>query len=316
MNPLKTIIKYFLIILFAISVSATNGLSPSTGNPDQDIPLDGRGGGIIAYSITSSADGNQIFIIDADGSGQRQIGSVAGRACGPDWSANGSQIAFYNHFNDETWSVFTMNADGGNVKQITSMQNVWDGVPRWSPDGASIVFGRTNPKNNFKSEIWIVNADGTNPRRIGAVTGNGPYWSKDGKRILYFSSKGRGTEIHEMRADGTATKQLTNLGAEIYWPKYSPDDSKIAFESNKDGDLEIYVMNADGSKITQLTFNEAEDGAPEWSPDGQRIVFVSQRDGHYELYVMNADGSAQTRLTATSVHAIQPDWKPSQCVNY
>jgi len=294
-------LKLLLIIIVVFLFFRVNG---------QKNPLNILSSGIIAYSITSQTDTNQIFIINHDGSDKRQISHVTGRACGPDWSPDGSKIAFYNHFNDQTWSLFVMNSVGSDVKQITSTQNVWDAMPRWSPDGNNLLFGRTYPNQNFKSEIWIVNADGTDPHCIGIISGNGPYWSKDGGKILYFSSVGSATEIFEMNSDGTGSNQLTNMGSEIYWPKYSPDNSMILFESNDDGDSEIYSMNSDGSKIVQLTHNNTEDGAPEWSPDGKMIVFVSMRDGNYELYVMNTDGSNQIRITNTIQHAIQPDWKP------
>ncbi len=155
-----------------------------------------------------------------------------------------------------------------------------------------------------------MNADGRNVHRVGNVAGNGPYWSNDGRKILFTSWMGSANEVFEMNADGSNPIQLTHLGSEIYWPKWSPDGSKIVFQSNKDGEQEIYTMNSDGNQITQLTFNEYEDSDPGWSPDGKKIVFVSKRTGNLELYTMNWDGTSQTKLTTTVQHAIQPDWKP------
>jgi len=277
----------------------------------QEVPLDGRGGGVIAYSVTSSKDENQIFLVNGDGSGQRKITGVSGRACGPDWSPDGSRIAFYNHFNDQTWSLFVMRADGGDVRRLTNTPSVWDAVPRWSPKGTMIAFSRTYPGDGYRSEIWTVPAAGGFPRRLGAGPGNGPCWSKGGDKILFFAPVGSASEIFEMDADGSRPRPLTHLGAETVWPKYSPDNSRIAFESNMDGDPEIFVMDADGSRINQLTRNGAEDGAPEWSFDGKTIVFVSNRDGRYEIYAIEADGSRPRRITKTSGHAVQPDVKPA-----
>ena len=264
----------------------------------------------IAFSITDRNSANQLFTISADGNNKKQISNVRGRACGPDWSHDGKKIAFYNHFNEQTWSLFIMDSDGKNVKQLTDSVGIWDACPRWAPDGSKIVFCRTYPKEGYKEEIWVIDPDGSNPHRIGSVSGSGPCWSRDGEKILYTSWIGSANEIFVMNSDGTNQSQITQMNSEIYWPKWSPDGNKIIFQSNKDGDQEIYIMNSDGSNVKQLTFNDTDDSTPDWSPDGNEIIFVSNRTGNHELFVMNSEDTNQTKITDTEIHAIQPDWKP------
>ena len=184
-----------------------------------------------------------------------------------------------------------MNADGGERRRITDTPNVWDSVPRWSPDGTKIAFGRAYPRENFRAEVWIVQADGTHPRCLGGVSGNGPYWSSDGSKLLFFAPVGSATEIFEMDSDGSRPRQLTRFGSEDLLAQVFSGQSTNRLRIEPDGDPEIYVMDSDGSRIAPLTKNDAEDGAPEWSPDGQNIVFSSNRDGHFEIYMMKADGS-------------------------
>ncbi|MDH4156687.1 MAG: hypothetical protein OEW00_05370 [candidate division Zixibacteria bacterium] len=310
---MKTSAPVISTLLVAVLALAVGCLSTVAKKDSEKTPSASTGGGgIIAYSVTSKNVTNQLFTIKANGSGKRQITNVAGRACGPDLSPDGSKFAYYNHFNELSWSLFTVDSNGDNPVQLTDVQNVWDARPRWSPEGKKIAFCRTYPQDNYREEIWVIDPDGINAHRVGTINGNCPFWSKDGERLLFTSWVGSANEIFEMNADGSNPTQLTNLKSEIYWPQWSPDNSRNVFQSNKDGDEEIYVMQSDGTNITQLTQNTAEDGDADWSPDGTRLVFVSKRDGHYELYLMNADGTGQARLTSTVLHAIQPDWKPAK----
>ena len=164
------------------------------------------------------------------------------------------------------------------------------------------------------AEIYVMNADGTNPVRLtnDASLDNGPTWSPDGTKIAFTSLRDGNFEIYTMNADGTNQTRVTNNAATDSLPTWSPDGTKIAFYSNRDvgGNGEIYVMNADGTGQTRLTNNVAVDIFPSWSPDGAKIVFASERDGNSEIYLMNADGTSQTRRTNNAAIDYQPTWSP------
>jgi Tol biopolymer transport system component len=265
--------------------------------------------GIIVFSVTPPNGDNELFVIGEDGTGLVQLANHEGRDAGPEYSPDGSMIAFYAHTSDEkTWSIFVMNADGSGIVRLTESEGIFDSSPVWSPDGSKIAFSREYPSEGFRGEIWIMNADGSDKRMIAG--GSAVDWSPDGKRFVYVQTADGNPEIHTMNIDGSGGVRLTNNEGEDYWPDWSPDGSKIAFQSERDGNMEIYVMKSDGSDQRRLTNNAAADLRPDWSPDGSKIAFVSSRDGNFEIYVMNADGTGQRRLTETSVDAIQPAWKP------
>jgi len=266
--------------------------------------------GVIAYSITAPDGNAEIFLMNSDGSEKTQLTDQPGRLYGAAFSPDAAQIAFYNHFTDQTWSLYKMDADGNNIQQLTHQQNVLDWSPDWSPYGKNIVFARSYASPTWRSEIWVMNSDGSHLNRLGNVEGQGPDWSPDGSKIVYFNYVDGGGDISVMNADGSNPIKLTDNPSEDWWPKFSPDGSKIVFQSKRDGNFEIYTMSIDGSSPVRLTNNSADDEDPNWSPDGTRLAFISMRDGHYEIYNMNADGSNQTRITNTNGHAIDPDWKP------
>ena len=164
-------------------------------------------------------------------------------------------------------------------------------------------------------QVYVINADGSNPHRLTSGLGwQGPLsWSPDGQYI----ATARGGDIWVMDADGSNPRNLTNYLAGDQEPAWSPDGQHIAFSSNRAGRIsaqapamDIFVMNADGSDPRNLTDSATSDTSPAWSPDGSHIVFQSDRDGNQEIYVMAADGSNLRNLTNHEGDDFGPAWSP------
>ena len=195
-------------------------------------------------------------------------------------------------------------------------------VPSPPPPGESsgglIAFVSTRDGNG---EIYVMDANGSNPRRLtnNRAWDGYPSWSPDGTQIAYYTYR---TEkdwvIQVMDADGGNPRRLTDSGVCDGAPHWSPDGAdeyiqRIAYSSDADctGEhREIYVMDADGGKVRNLTQNDADDASSSWSPDSQQIVFASNRDGDYEIYVMHADGSQVRQLTDDEAEDMMPAWSP------
>ena len=252
--------------------------------------------GMIVFE--SDRDGDwEVFVMNADGTNQRQITDNTSDDRLPGWSPDGTRIVFTSD-RDGDYEIFVMNADGTNQQQLTDNTSD-DRLPGWSPDGTQIAF---ISNRDGDSEIFVMSADGTNQKQL---TDNSnfdrmPGWSPDGTQIAFHSNRDGDWEVFVMNADGTNQRQITDNTSPDWTPRWSPDGTRIVFTSNRDGDFEVFVMNADGTNQRQITDNFSTDWTPVWSPDGTRIVFTSDRDGDYEIFVMNADGTNQQQLTSNS----------------
>jgi TolB protein len=261
---------------------------------------------VIAFS--SNHEGNpEIYVMNLDGTGLTRLTHRDLRDGYPAWSPDGSKIAFYAYENDTTLSINVMDSDGGNRVQLTYEDNVRHASPVWSRDGTMIAFSRIIEDSY---QIWLVDADGGNPRRLGELVGFAPQWSPDGKWLAFGTMPPLG-EIFVAGADGSNPRQLTDNEVNDMWPSWSPDGSKIAFMSGEMKHHQLWVMNIDGSEKTRLTHNAFDDWRPRWSPDGTRIAFNSFRGDRVGLFLMNADGSGERHLTPFTDHAMQVAWYPN-----
>lgn len=116
----------------------------------------------IAYASTASGS-SQIWIMDADGSGQTQItrglGAEFPDANAPKWSPDGSHIAFWAGLETQCGEIWTMRPDGTDARQLTDQPGtISSDNPAWSPDGTKILFD-TNRRRS--AQMWIMNVDGS-----------------------------------------------------------------------------------------------------------------------------------------------------------
>ncbi len=214
----------------------------------------------------------EIYVMNADGSGQTRLTNDLEWHSLPRWSPNGQRIAFQS-YREGNWQIYVMNADGSGQTGLTDESRSSSELS-WSPDSQRIAFRSTRDGNN---EIYVMNADGSAQTRLtdDAANDRFPSWSPDGQRIAFYSYRDENWDIYVMNADGSAQTRLTDNPARDIRPSWSPDGRHIAFSSDRDDPdpddndriTSIYVMNTDGSGQTRLTDNSASDHASDWSPN-------------------------------------------------
>ena len=270
-----------------------------TGVPVQNFQV-----GRIAFESTRSGN-SDIYVMNADGTGLKQLTNHPEWDHSPAWSPDGQRIVFHS-LRDGNWEIYVMNADGTGVTRLTDHPEP-DRRPSWSLDGQRIAFESHRDGNG---NVYIMNADGTDVRQFTnhAEWDGWPTWSHYGRQIAFFSLRGANGDIYVMESDGTNLTRLTDHHEWDEEPAWMPSGPRIAFASRRDGNQEIYVINPDGGGLTRITDHPASDSKPAWSADGRGIAFESDRDGNWEIYVIGRDGSNPTRLTNNDSYDGWPSW--------
>jgi Tol biopolymer transport system component len=274
----------------------------------------------VAQARNIPGAGEDIFMIEPDGSNPRNLTQSRGDDREPAWSPDGTKLAFTSN-RDGNWEIYVMNADGSGQTRLTDHPE-HDGEPSWSPDGGSLVFS-SNREGGYDLYIFTLKDNELVRLTDHPAQENYPDWSPDGSRIVFSSFGGeRDAGIYTIDVDQSNITYLT--WGPLHYPTWSPDGNKIAFDGEpSDSKFEIYVMNSDGSDMVRLTEHPMGAGAynkkPSWSPDGTQIVFHSSgrdlTEPVNDLFIINADGSVETQITnskSTDLYygASMPDWSP------
>ncbi len=254
------------------NVQITNGVNQGT-------PAWSPDGKKITFSSNQG-----IWIMNADGSNQKQVFDSVIWDGEPSFNDDGSKIYFASEYVSPIYSKFIsihlVDSDGLNRVQLTKNADIR--APAMSPDGGTIAY---ISKLSGNYDIWTMDGDGSNNVRLTDDPADEltPAWSPDGKSIIY-SSEG---DIWTVDRAGIRIKQLTDDEFSNSDPFFSPDGSKIVFASDRSGNSDLWLMNSNGTGAFQLTSDASEQKNPAWAPDGKRIVYVSNEDGDYNIWVMS-----------------------------
>ena len=244
---------------------------------------------------------DQICLMNADGTGRRQLTNLTSTAFYPSLSPDG-QTVYFSSNQSGSFEIYSIDLNGNGLQRLTNGIGTLY-APELSPDGSKIIF------TNHGNGIWVMNADGSDPHAITFKDDIDPTWSPDGSMIAFASNRSGERQLYVANANGRNVNQVTdlnNMGGRSSW---SADGTKLVFYRGPAGDRDIYTVNIDGSGLDRLT-NGGDNLGPSWSPDGDWIVFTSFRDGNNEIYVVRPNGRGETRLTNNPTSDWQPRWGP------
>ena len=215
----------------------------------------------IAYSRTSNGEPT-VRAMKLDGTWSTWYGD----GDNPRWSPDGTKIAYQRTVGGGPPQVYVINVLGTGRQQVGNHPH-GSSLPTWSPDGTKIAYSAASDiGSSHSSEIWVMNADGTDPRRLTDCYTNGakcvaPDWSPTAgdDRIVYsMSPYGKGSsQVRTIRANGTedvTVRAVPNFAGNKS-PVWSPDGTRIAYFDKPHHQLhaEVFTMKADGTSPQQLT---------------------------------------------------------------
>ena len=209
---------------------------------------------------------------------------------------------------DPQMDIFAAQRDGSELKRLTDAPG-YDAEGAYSPDGKQIVFSSvrsaypldklsTTGKKRYETdpayfaEIYIMNADGSNERRLTMHPGydGGPFFSPDGRHIFSrrFDTNGLIADVFSIDLDGSDVRQITHFESMSWAPYPHPSGKYIIFTSNKHGfaNFELFIVDTEGqADPVRVTFTDEFDGLPVFSPDGKKLCWTSKRAGESQLFL-------------------------------
>jgi Tol biopolymer transport system component len=322
------------LILASLVAFAVGGAAWVLVAPPAKAAFPGQNGRIVFYREDS--DGFvQTWVADKNLSDQEQLTSKSADSGWAVWKPGGAKLTFDSNRADPDptdgraiYDIFKMSPDGTGVVKLTDSK-AFNGDSGWSPNGKRIAFESDRRHHQERTEIYVMNADGTNVRRVstlpeGAQGDFAPRFSPDGTKLVFTRYRGdtKPAALFTIRIDGSGLRRLTPWSNGAGDADWSPGGKKLVFEANPNNKCrgDVYTVDSDGQHLKNITDNRCEGGIadPVWSPNGHKILFSQAREFSggfgFGLATMNPDGSARHFIlpnptTNPDKEMHQPDWE-------
>ncbi len=290
----------------------------------------GGGTGQIAFASTRTGI-PQVYIINVDGSGIRQITNEQDGACQPDWSPDGKRLVYVTPCKQKLdvyqgSSLYLIDANGENRTALpTSLGG--DFEPAWSPDGKRIAF--TSQRDGYM-EIYMITLETNQITRLTraqdvarGVHARMPAWNPVGFQLAYVLKRSGTTQIW-VTTDGDVylpkpNEQLAQTGNETndFLPVWTRDGQFVLFsQTNFEGTSPAWLMSLRyEDRLTKQAVRLPIEPLPivdvSISSDGFWMAFESWPDSlNHDIYISTLTGANRIRVTTDPGFDFDPVWRP------
>jgi uncharacterized protein (TIGR01244 family) len=274
-----TMTRRLILLLACAALAATTALAQSVPSVDQLISLKRVGapaispdGRLVAYTVREpnwddDRYETEIWLAEIATGTTRQLTNAKKSSLSPDWSPDGTMVAFTSDRSDKQ-QIYVIRIAGGEAEPITSAEDGVGGNFAWSPDGKHLAYTMTDAKPDA--------------------------WKTRDKKYGDFEIVDADYRLSHLWVIDLATKtpkRLTSGTFTVGSFDWSPDNSAIAFDHSLNSDpsyshtIDISVVSVADAKIRPLVKQDGVDNRPMWSPDGATIAFSSSMAQTFFYYL-------------------------------
>ena len=348
-----------LLFLFAITLSASvrandsDSLEPRTRDGKRlltaldlmkvatvSAPRISPDGTRVAYTVSETKTEKdkewkpvvQVWVVPTGGGEARQFTRGEKSSTAPDWSPDGTMLAFLSdREKDGERQVWMMRADGGEAWVVTSHKGGVNSF-RFSPDSKQLLLVATDQPGKDEEDrkkvkddtilidrdlkmahLWLWNIEKKEEKRItqGDFTVSDPQWSPDGTKISYTTrptpkpDDGSLSEVWVMNVAGGEKKRIEDTAASSDSARWSSDGRWIAYTGTPEANdgvstTYIYLVSSNGGTPKQLTTKfDLNAGTPVWSRDGRILYFSANVLEANEIFSADVASGTVTQLSKT-----------------
>ena len=242
-------------------------------------------GSKVAFATDRTGDGNEIWVVNSDGSGRRPLTRGTRKPEGsPRWSPDGTRLAFDGVGDDGQRHVFVIDQAGGAVRAIPGRPGHFDQVPSWSRDGKWLYFGSNR---SGESEIWRVAADGSGARQMTSKGGGVPFESPDGRTLYYSKPVPGGRRVFARPVEGGEER---SLGVDVVFWNYFVGAGGLYYATLPEGrrapfSYELRLLDGSGrtTVLQRLQLSSMSPGLGV-SPDGKSLLIAGVTEIGQDLF--------------------------------
>jgi len=291
--PWRAIGVALVIIALVAGVTAAYVGSHQTRLP---APFGPAANGLIAYTAIGD-----IYVGDPVTGASRLLVGGTHDDIAPSFSPDGTHVAFFRAIKDGVVDIFTVRADGADLRRITTEPIEAITWWQWTPDSQHLAVIHRQGAND---RLDMIGMNGQVQRLAGDMSVTSLAFRPPlGQEILFRSPKAGQWGLFAMNADGSNIHPLVmspnplDVDETFNRATYSADGTRIFYQHGEpDGCCELWVMDADGSnqhRFLSVAANNNWEGVPVVSPDGRWVAFwqnVNDRPTQ-QISIMRADGT-------------------------
>ncbi|HGO5823273.1 TPA: Tol-Pal system beta propeller repeat protein TolB [Mannheimia haemolytica] len=254
----------------------------------------------IAYVVQRGVSSYELRVSDYDGFNAFTITTSKEPLMSPEWSPDGSRLAYVT-FENKKAQVVVHDIRSGARRVVAALKG-HNGAPAFSPDGSRIAFASNQ---DGELNIYVVGSGGGTPSKLTANAGNNtePSWSPDGSTIYFTSDRAGSPQVYRMSSSGGGASPMGGSGS--YNAKVSSDGKNLIMIA---GDRVVKRdLASGGTEVLSSTFL---DESPSISPNGIMVIYSSTKGTSKVLQLVSADGRFKANLPGAGGHYKFPAWSP------